>query len=619
MNFRTTVIIIVVLAGISVTYFLFFQQQGKEDHRYEKPRLLQVYNLLRQNIQQISLTFADAATYQPITLKKNREGIWRLTHPVQADANEEKVNEMLDNLLNKQIKQTVEVTELQQYGLDTPNITVSLWTDVTAAPKTFLIGKKAINFSVYSKEKSESHIFLIESSALDELIKSPSELRDRTVIKFKPETVLELRIGHDDAEEIRCVKVRNIWKMTHPLSAKADIQEIETLFSVLSSLQVSTFEMDEQDLKFTLAEKYGLRPPQLSVILKDEKGTFGLQLGSPVPGSENRLRYVKPSHQNSVYTVVDNIYMQLDKTVFELRDKRFFDFQRTDTIRFKIELQNATTEHGMEKIVGVKNYDDTWLLTRETGNSSKQIKADSIAVDELLFGVDSLKAIEFVENPVKNLASYGLDSPTIRVSFTQRGEEAPAVLLIGKRKGETVYVTSRDASQIFLVQRALIDKMEAGVAWLRDKQILNFGIDDVNRLELKYEDVSLTCHRLGTDWRLTAPVQEAANNGEVNGIIYELDDLKVAEFLPVVPDTATTGFNSPQIQITVGLRNQQRYTLQIGKAEVPLKTASATSKIDISGRFYARLQHEPDVVFLLDRTLIPRLKTELERLRSPEQ
>ncbi len=624
MNFRTTFIIIVLLAAVAGAYFLFFQQQEDKAAEDEKLRLHQVYSLPQQNVQQIRLSFADEASYQPLTLTKNTEGAWQLTQPVPADADDQKVNELLDNFLNKRIKQTLEVKELEQYGLDIPNITASLWTDLTVSPKTFLIGKKAINFSVYCKEKSESHIFLIESSALDDLTKAPADLRDKTAVKFNPKAVSELRVVNDNAEALRCEKTGNTWTMTHPFSAKADIQEIETIFSALSSLQISTFEADDtingQNWKYTLKEKYGLQPPQLSVILKAREGTFGLQIGSPVPGNKNQLRYVKPIHQNSVYTVVDNIYAQLNKTAFDLRDKRILDFQRTDTIRFEIQLQSTTTAHGMEKIVSVKNYDDTWLLTREPGNSSSQIKADATAVDELLFGVDSLKAVEFVDNPVKNLASYGLDTPRIRVSFTQRGEEASAVLLIGRYQGETVYVKSHDTVQISLVNRALIDKIATGVAWLRNKQILDFSIDDVNRLELKYEDVSLICQRLATNWRLISPVREDANNAEVNAIIYELDDLKVEEFLPVVPDAATTGFNSPQIQITVGLRNQQTYTLQIGSPEAPLKTTSddASSEINTSARFYARLGHEPHVAFLLDAPLIPKLKTTLERLRSSD-
>ena len=183
------------------------------------------------------------------------------------------------------------------------------------------------------------------------------------------------------------------------------------------------------------------------------------------------------------------------------------------------------------------------------------------------------------------------------------------MLLIGDHAEDgTVYVKAEHAVQVARVKRALIDKIALGTAWLRDKQVLNFHIDDAIRLTLLHGEESLTCQRLGTNWRLTAPVKENANNAEVNAIIYELDDLRADTYVgsePTLTDTATS-FNSPQVQLTIELRNQKVYTLQVGKA-------------DASGRFYARLQHEPNLIFLLNAELVPKLKTTLALLRTSEQ
>ena len=603
MNFRTTFIIIILLACLAGTYFLFFQESEDSGSINEKPRIHEVYGLTQERVRQISLAFADAA-YQPLTLVKNNAGAWQLTEPFTADANGEKVSEMLENLLNKRVKQTLAVTELGQYGLDSPSITVSLWTETigNSTPTVrFLIGKKTINFSVYAKEKSEPHIFLIESSMLDDLAKSPTDLRSRTVLRFNPETVSEIRLmkgtgttpSDRHAEEIRCEKIEDTWTMTHPLSAKADAQEIERLFSTLGSLQVATFEADwPGEAPAPTLQKYGLHLPRVSVILTDENGTHGLHIGAET--------YVKPENRSAVYTLADDIYAQLNKSVFALRDKRVLDFQRTATTRIEIEkTRHGEKTEGNESIVCVKNFDDTWDLKNPI-----QTKADAQAIDDLVFGVDSLKAIEFVTDAATNLGLYGLAPPAMRVSFTQRGEENRAVLLIGNRKDDAVYVKSGDSSQVSLVNRALIDNIANGVAWLRDKQILNFGIDDINRFALKYDDVSLTCQRLGTNWRLTVPVQEDANNAEINAILYELDDLRVEKFLPDAPDTTKIGLKPPRMQLSLGFRNGKDAVLQIGEA-------------DASGHFYARLQHEPNVTFLLDSALIPKLKTTLEMLRMP--
>lgn len=604
MNFRTTLIIIVLLAGIGGAYYLFFQEPSDKAVENEKPPMHQVYGVTRDTVQQVAIAFADAA-YQDLKLVKDTTDNWQLTKPFQADADSEKVSQMLDDILNKRVKQTLEVTELAQYGLNTPSIVLSLWTEGDSPTATFFIGKKAINFSVYVKEKSEAHIFLIESSALDDLAKSPTDLRDRSVIKFNPETVLGIQLKHRDAEPstINCEKRNGTWHVVHPLQAKADAEEIETLLSELRSLKVSTFEADSADVNVPAQlEKSGLDNPRIQVELTDGDNTYAIDIGSSIP-SENSTQgrvYVKTAvYQDTVYTVDEGIYHLLNKSVFDLRDKRVIDFQRTDTIRIEI-------KRGTETTVCTKNFDNTWELETPTG----KIKADAEAVDDLRFGVDSLEAAAFVDDSTGSLASYGLATPSIKVAFTQRGEEAPTVLYIGDYTQDgTVYVKAEQSPQVSRVKRTLIDKIAQGTAWLRNKQVLNFHIDEAIRLtSTLLGESAFTCQRLGTNWRLTAPVQEDANNAEVNAIIYELDDLMAAAFAgskSTLTDT-TTGFSKPNVQLTVELRNQKVYTLQVG------------NQVNASGRFYARLQHEPNLIFLLNAELVPKLKTTLERIRTSD-
>ena len=110
MNFRTTLIIIVLLAGIGGVYFLFFQEPSDETSTNEKPPIHQVYGITKDKVQRIEVTFAEAA-YQDLKLVKDTMDGWELKSPFQADANVEKVNQMLDDFLNKRLKQTLEVSE----------------------------------------------------------------------------------------------------------------------------------------------------------------------------------------------------------------------------------------------------------------------------------------------------------------------------------------------------------------------------------------------------------------------------------------------------------------------------------------------------------------------------
>ena len=595
MNFKTTLIILAVFILLGGAYFFFGRPSpDAEQLKADQQKIREVYTLSKDKIRQIRLSFKDES-YQSLTLAKGTDGIWQLKAPFTADADPPKVNEMLQDLLEKKVKQTLEAEDLAQYGLQPPNIRIELWTEGETPTKTFLIGDRTVNYSVYTKEESETHIFLIESSALDDFTKSPSDLRDRNVFNFSPAEVSILRLQVGTQPEIRCQRQIDSnpdvtggtdgWAMTQPVKAKADPRVIEDIISVLGSLRVVVFEADgEYDLA-----NYGLAQPKVTVTLQftADDPIQELQIGSDA-GTPGRI-YVARSDHRAVYAVNKEIYTKLNRTVFDLRDKRVIDFQRTVTHRFAI-------RQGDSEIVCGKNIDGEWEIT-----SPVALKADAEAVDDLLFGVDALRAVAFVDDQPKSLRPYGLDSPLIEASFMVPDAE-PAVLLVGKMKGDNIYVKAQNSASVFLVKKTLLDLVGMGVAGLRNKQILNFDGDAAAKIVLKHGDVNLTCQKQGTNWRLTHPVQEQAKNGAVNSIIYQINRLTVEAFLAVLPSVTTTGFDAPEVQLVVTLKDRTEHLLKIGK-------------LADDEHHYGHLQNTPDTVFLLKKETTENLRKTVDDLR----
>ena len=609
MSFRTTFLIIITLTVVAASYFLFFNKPIDDSTKSEKPRIFQVYDIPIEKISRIHLSYSDES-FQEFSIEKDDKNTYMFTAPINAHADNEKVKLLLDDFLNKRIRKTLNVSDYVQYGLDEPTITIKLWKDLSSKPKTFFIGKRGVNFAVYIKEKSEKHIFLIESSALDDLSKSPSDLRDKAIIAFDPNAITEIKF--EKPEQIHCRKEGDRWIMTHPLNVNADTQRIQYILSELSKAQVLSFEADGGYVA-PLLEKYGLKNPRIKFILRNEKNTYGLKIGTDDQSDQNyegayKKAYAQSIHQGDIFTVSDRIAEILNRSVFDLREKRILDFQRGDTTKFEI-------QKGTKKIVGIKLNKDTWQL-----NTPNKIKADSQAVSDLLFGIDSLEATTFVSDSTNDLRKFGLDPPKLQVAFTVQGETEPAVLLIGNNaKDDTVYVKAKTSPELVKVKRELIDNISKGDAWLRDKNIFDFTIDDPTRLTIGYHDrmkpeksINFTCQRLGSNWRLTSPVKEDANNTAVNDILYDLIDLKADEFLSgTLLDNRhrltedNIGLNSPFLQITVELKPEKSLTIQLGN-------------VDSSGRYHARLSNEPNDIFMINPEVIPRIKAQLNWLRTTE-
>ena len=596
MNFRTTLIILALFILLGGAYFFFGRPSpDAEQLKTEAQKIREVYALHTDRIQQIRLSFKDES-YQSLALTKNTDGRWQLTEPLTADADTPKVNAMLKDLLEKKVKQRLEAEDYTQYGLQPPNIRIELWTGGEDPAKTFLIGDKTVNYSVYTKEQSESDIFLIESSALDDFTKSPSDFRARDVFEFSPDAITTFHLNVAGQPEIHCEKQIALnsdttgdvseWQMIQPVEAKADARVVEEILATLAGVKAVVFEADG---KYDPAN-YGLVRPRITVALQftADVPRQELQIGSDA-GTPGRLYVARPEH-HAVYTVNREIYTKLERTVFDLRDKRVIDFQRTATHRF-------TLRQGENQIMCQKNVQGEWEIT-----SPVALKADAEVVDDLLFGVDALRAVAFVDDQPRNLRPYGLDSPAIEASFMVP-DTAPAVLLVGKMQDDNIYVKSQNAAPVFLVKRAFLDLVGMGVAGLRDKQILDFNSDAVSKIILKHGDVNLACQKQGTNWRLTQPVQEQAKNGAVRSIIQQVNQLTVDAFLGVSPPVTTTGFDAPEIQLVATLKDRTEHRLAIGKL--------ADDK-----HHYGRLQSMPNTVFLLKKEIVQNLTKTVDDLRA---
>ena len=589
MNFRSTLIILVLFALFAGGYFLLWDGGEEIDSGTdEQPRISEVYGLSVDAVRRIRLSFKDAA-FNPLLMARDDNMEWRLTDPIIAYANESKVSEMLGDLLNKRVKRTLEVTEYSQYELDEPNIRVDLWTEGETPSRSFLIGTKTVNYSVYAKEASESHIFLVESSALQDLTKAPSDLRTRNALKFEPDDVTEITLSIAGEEPIRCQTGGEAeWQMAAPIGVKADPKEIRSLLDALHRLKVVEFVKDgAADLM-----EYGLEPPRIRVSLQLGDESQELLVGSDI--SDTSRIYVKPGAFDAVYAVNREIVSTLNKSVFDLRDKRVIDFQRTATDRFEIQ------RRGEAKIVCAKDLKGEWHIEEPVA-----LKADAKVVDDILFGVDSLKAVEFAAEQPAELRRYGLESPSLQVSFFTPDTE-PAVLLIGKSIGDGRYAKARNAERVVLVRGNVPELLGSGVAGLRDKQVLEFEGEDAFKLALRHGDVQLALQKQGVNWRLVSPVQEDAKNGAVNRVIRRLAGLRADKYLALTPSLNVTHLNRPEVQATITLNNLKEHTLQVGT-------------VNESDQRYARLRAAPDTVFLVEPSIVDELRQTVADLRvSPD-
>ena len=210
-------------------------------------------------------------------------------------------------------------------------------------------------------------------------------------------------------------------------------------------------------------------------------------------------------------------------------------------------------------ITGVRT-DTGWEITVPPG-----IEADSGEWDLLASNVPRIERDETLSSESTDLGQYGLADPALRVAVTM-SDGATHEVLFGDENPRKIYNYAKLASnhEVFLAPSSWLRIFRKEVNELRDKTILRFEQDDIDLLEISGQN-SLRVRRADEEWSIEAPIQTAADQGEVSTFLGSIDFARATGFADAETNTVTTGLDYPAIRIVLhDQANDQDHVLRIG-------------------------------------------------------
>lgn len=207
-------------------------------------------------VDSIDITSADHA----VKLAKSGSD-WRLKAPVDARADFSTVEGVLGRLNTGQMKAIAapNATDLKEYGLDKPSLTVTLGSGSSQAG--LAIGKAAAEGTTYARDLSRPMVFTVENSLVDELKKPADDFRVKDIFDaraFNTTRVEAVRNGQTIAFE----KAGDKWKQVAPTAKDADATKVDALTSALTGARATSF----------VEKTSALDKPELIVTMKYDEG-----------------------------------------------------------------------------------------------------------------------------------------------------------------------------------------------------------------------------------------------------------------------------------------------------------------------------------------------------------
>lgn len=397
MNFRNTVLLAIITAGIGGFVYFYEIRGAPGRNSAEEKKTLLFPNLLAEDIDWIELSTTDK---REARVERKGEG-WELVRPLvyKGDA------VALDGLARaattlKFDRKFSEPEILETYGLNrVPNVRFAS----NGREYSFTIGDETpLGGSMYLSSGNDQGVFSAKTFEVSPFEKSLSELRDRRVVSFERDDIEQIAINWPDSQTI-LVKSEKEWNMEAPVQTRGDRNSVESLLSQVQFLRTMDF-IDEPGK----AERDTLLEPSFSVTFKESGGNVHrLRIGQAV----DTRRLVQVNDKATLFSVSSDVVADLPQNVVSLRYREVGRFSAVEAKAFELVFRNI--DGAQELSVSGDRDEGSWATNPQMapGKASRFLSslAGLVAID-----------VEAENAPSEGLSALGLSPP--RVSLVVRGD-----------------------------------------------------------------------------------------------------------------------------------------------------------------------------------------------------
>jgi hypothetical protein len=384
-----------------------------------------------------------------------KDDAWRILKPVDLAADDKTVQGLFDQLANLRADSIAAypAKDVKQYGLDQPAAVVTLRltaADGKPSEKVLRIGKSVSEkpeqgkpLDRYAQVEGATAVGVLSGALADRLLAGTIAFRDRNLARFADADKATLE---RDRRKPTFTKVDGTWKLTAPLEAEAEHNDMDDFVNVLARLRADELVSDKPKPTADDLKAYGLDKPTATWrFFSGDKEVLGLLIGSfpsSKGGGKDKRCYAKLTNGDLVFLLDAPMSARV---MAEYRNKTLwpgsFDSAQAESLRYS----------GTAGTFALEKSGDGWQIAGKPGT-----KVNTAAVNDALAALAGLKPERYVEDRGADMKLYGLEPPEIIIQA-----EAPSgsrVLHIGRAEGDSkrhyARVAGKDRSDVFVISEA---------------------------------------------------------------------------------------------------------------------------------------------------------------------
>jgi hypothetical protein len=340
--------------------------------------------------------------------------LWRMTRPLEARANSERITSALQHLQTARVAQFVTDnpnTDLTAFGLQPADLDLWLGHGINFVTGIHL-GKNPTNDStqIYAKREGWNTIVMTAKEPFSLWRGSVNDFRDSYLFELTA-PVNEIEVRGDDNFTLQR-QGTNEWKIVGE-KFPADAENAQAFIQLLAQLRVAGFVKDvvtAPDL-----QAYGLAVPTRQIALLSTAGDTNSVIAQLAFAAQTNGIFVRRADEDSIYSITPEDFNRLPEAGWEFRDRRIWNFTENDVVQITLQ-QNGKTR------TLIHNGPNKWSLA-----AGSQGIINPPALEETAHRLGELTGDGWVGRNITAPERYGFKPDNLRITVELKSGEKLAV------------------------------------------------------------------------------------------------------------------------------------------------------------------------------------------------
>jgi hypothetical protein len=558
-----------VTLALGVFAFIFFFERHWREPESRPPRVL-------PELKAAAVTSIQVRRSGQFEIRADRTNhTWQLTRPLHYPAAAPAIEDLLRALEQLQASTHLGAAELRQhtntdeeFGFDAPQASVQILQENYR--HQLLVGARTAQGDQVFLQVPGEGIFVADAALLKLLPASANDWRDLALVDLGQTSFDRISVTNAGAAFVLQRGSDQLWRLAHPLPARADATNVQAALHSLENLRVTRFVTDDPKAD---AEGCGLQPPELSLTFaQGTNTTLQLQFGKS-PTNDSRQVFARRLGWPTIVTVAREPLAPWRADFTSFRDRHLLSLTQP---------VEAIEVRGPE----------AFTLQRVSSNSWRvlplDLPGDAELVEDLIATLCNLLVANFENDIVTQpgLARYGLATPSRQVvvraaAATGKGQSNTvlAELHFGATQDDKIYVRRTDEDSVYALRAADVQRLPSAAFQFRERRIWSFTEEQVAGLTIHQSGKVRQLSRKGTNsWSFALNSQGMINDFAVEEAVHRLGELSAVVWTAIgEQNLASLGFNPDGLQLEVQLKSGDKLGLRFGGIAPSQLTYAATS------------------------------------------